>query len=109
MDHREALTSLVPMLGGEVREQDGDIWYTIPTGGYQEAIEVDLDGSPEMPFQVWLRAWDRTHGMSQEEEIGAFTTVHECVVTISVMLFRLDMQYAALENLLTESTDRETE
>ena len=107
MDHREALLPLTALLGGEVIESEDEVWYSIPTGNYQEAIEVNLDDDPEMPFQVWLRAWDRTHGLSHEQAIASYASVNESAVGVATVLTKLEAKSAALEALFAEAPDTE--
>lgn len=63
----EVMADLKP----ELKEDSfGDLYVSIPVGSY-EAIEIE---TYETPSSLWFtmsnRAWDRTGGMSRDDEVG---------------------------------------
>jgi hypothetical protein len=75
--------------GGEVHTDDeGDSYFSIETGGYQEAVEVELH--PELAdaerYLVFVRAWDQTHGLSFEDEDSAWEHPGEAAQRVSQIL-----------------------
>lgn len=64
----EMLEDLKP----ELKEAtDGDLYVSVPTAGFYEALEVETYETPRtLFFTLHRRAWDRTGGMSKDDELG---------------------------------------
>lgn len=73
----QAFEAIVETIGdGEVTtDYDGMPYATIPVG-YQQAIEIEYN-TEAGGYQLWFRAWDRTNGLSAEDELGLTENEHE--------------------------------
>jgi hypothetical protein len=86
-----AANALAPLPGlldgaGEIVTDRDETWFSVPTGGYQEAVEIEHWPTEAHPFQIWVRAWAPDHGLSREDEGGAFDTVEEAAKAASGIL-----------------------
>lgn len=102
------------------READHDEWMlSLNTGGYQEAVQVigvfphsiDYEAASVLrrgltswedglPFEVAIRAWDQTHGLSSEYVLGMVRNAEIAVQLAKQTVVWLQAEYDRQEKLL---------
>jgi hypothetical protein len=73
--------------------------------GHNEAVEVDIDAYGQM----WVahRVWDRTGGLSYEEEIGngSFSTVASAVSAVRARVKEINEQQDKIEKAMSNGEE----
>jgi hypothetical protein len=96
----ERLAELIGDSNGEVRTDDGESWYSLAIG-VDAAIEVDIqfpeEGDLPLVYNIWIRTWDRTHGLASENKEGAFGSALSAVHRIQELLAEIAKVHARLD------------
>lgn len=90
----------------EMKEDfEGDLYLSIPTGGYHEALEIETYAvdADRIFFTLTMRSWDRTGGMSSEEEIAETNKMYLVLALVKAQTEWLRNEAAKLDALMSSS------